>query len=82
MDGTVQTNAFIVELLLGVVVPWLMLLSSKGTDFSFMAAKGRDVKHLIGATDYIDFKALGYPGDPIIHGGRFKQLPMGYKAHK
>jgi hypothetical protein len=29
--------------------------------------------------DYIDFKALGYKGDPIIHGGRFKKLPMGYK---
>jgi hypothetical protein len=44
-----------------------------------MASKGRDVSHLIGKTDYIDFKALGYKGDPIIHGGRFKKLPMGYK---
>ena len=30
-------------------------------------------------TDYINFKSLGYEGDPIIHGGRFKKLPMGYK---
>ncbi len=27
LDGTAQTNAFIVEMLLGVIVPWLMLLS-------------------------------------------------------
>ena len=51
-----------------------------GTDFSFMVSKGRDVSHLIGTTDYIDFKALGYKGDPIITGGRFKKLPMGYKS--
>ncbi len=55
-------------------------IAQKGTDFSYMASKGRDVSHLIGKTDYIDFKGLGYKGDPIIHGGRFKKLPMGYKA--
>jgi len=55
-------------------------IAHKGTDFSFMASKGRDVGHLIGKTDYIDFKALGYKGDPIIYGGRFKKLPMGYKS--
>ena len=54
-------------------------IAHKGTDFSFMTSRGRDVSHLIDATDYIDFKALGYEGDPIIHGGRFKKLPMGYK---
>jgi hypothetical protein len=57
-------------------------IAHKGTDFSYMASKGRDVSHLVGTTDYIDFKALGYEGDPIIYGGRFKKLPMGYKAHK
>ncbi len=50
----------------------------KGTDFSYMKSKGRDVGHLIDKTDYINFKALGYKGDPIIYGGRFKKLPMGY----
>jgi hypothetical protein len=45
-----------------------------------MASKGRDVSDLVGTTDYIDFKALGYKGDPIIFGGRFKKLPMGFKA--
>jgi octaheme c-type cytochrome (tetrathionate reductase family) len=55
-------------------------IAHKGTDFSYMASKGRDVSHLIGTTDYIDFKALGYKGDPIIYGGRFKKLPMGYTA--
>jgi octaheme c-type cytochrome (tetrathionate reductase family) len=55
-------------------------IAHKGTDFSYMASKGRDVSDLIGSTDYIDFKALGYKGDPIVYGGRFKKLPMGYKA--
>ena len=55
-------------------------LAHKGTDFSYLESKGRDVKDLIGSTDYINFKALGYKGDPIIYGGRFKKLPMGYKA--
>ncbi len=53
-------------------------IAHKGTDFYYMKSKGRDVEHLINKTDYINFKALGYKGDPIIHGGRFKQLPMGY----
>jgi hypothetical protein len=57
-------------------------IAHKGTDFSFMAEKGRDVSHLVGTTDYIDFKALGYKGDPIIHGGRFKKMPMGYREKK
>ncbi len=57
-------------------------IAHKGTDFSYMASKGRDVSHLVGTTDYIDFKALGYKGDPIIHGGRFKKLPMGYEVHR
>jgi len=57
-------------------------IAQKGTDFSYMASKGRDVNHLIGKTDYIDFKGLGYKGDPIIHGGRFKKLPMGYKPQQ
>lgn len=52
-------------------------LAHKGTDFSFMAGQGRDVSDLVGTTDYIDFKALGYEGDPIVHGGRFKRLPLG-----
>lgn len=55
-------------------------IAHKGTDFSYMASKGRDVSHLIDTTDYIDFKALGYKGDPILTGGRFKKLPMGYRS--
>ncbi|MCP4691879.1 MAG: class III cytochrome C, partial [Desulfobacterales bacterium] len=57
-------------------------IARKGTDFSYMKSQGRDVGLLIGTTDYIDFKALGYKGDPILYGGRFKKLPMGYKADK
>ncbi len=51
-------------------------LAQRGTDFAWMQAQGRDVGRLIGQTDYLDFKALGYKGDPIVHGGRFKKLPL------
>jgi hypothetical protein len=37
-----------------------------------MKSRGRDVSDLIGQTDYIDFKALGYTTDPILYGKRFK----------
>ena len=53
-------------------------LVEQGTDFQLLEIMGRDVGNLIGTTDYIDFKKLGYKGDPIIHGGRFKKLPLGY----
>jgi hypothetical protein len=57
-------------------------IAHKGTDFSYMAERGRDVSDLVGTTDYIDFKALGYEGDPIISGGRFKKLPLGISIAK
>ena len=47
----------------------------KGIDFSDMASKERDVSHLIGMKVYIDFKALGFKGDPIIHGGISRSCP-------
>jgi hypothetical protein len=37
-------------------------------------------KSQVYATDWINFEALGYKGDPIIYGGRFKKLPLGWKA--
>jgi octaheme c-type cytochrome (tetrathionate reductase family) len=52
-------------------------LTRAGTDFPKMLAEGRDVAELVNATDYLDFKALGYEGDPILKGGRFKKLPLG-----
>ncbi len=55
-------------------------LVHKGIDFKTLAAKGRDVSELVGQTDYIDFKALGYAGDPIETGGRFTKLPLGLAA--
>jgi len=54
-------------------------LAARGTDFAKMMEKGRDVGHLTGKTDYLDVKAMGYKGDPVIFGGRFTKLPMGYK---
>ncbi|NCD26690.1 MAG: tetrathionate reductase family octaheme c-type cytochrome, partial [Deltaproteobacteria bacterium] len=52
-------------------------LTSAGTDFAKMLSQGRDVADLVGTTDYLDFKALGYKDDPILVGGRFKKLPLG-----
>lgn len=61
----------------------------EGADFQELASRGLDFKILHGKglmagggmrkkSGYIDFKKLGYKGDPIIHGGRFKQLPFGW----
>jgi octaheme c-type cytochrome (tetrathionate reductase family) len=55
-------------------------LVEKGADFELLKIKGRDVGSLIGVSDYINFKALGYKGDPITTGGRFKELPLWYGA--
>jgi len=51
-------------------------LSTKGVNFHELQKKGRDVGELIGKTNYLDFKALGYKGDPIKTGGRFQKLPL------
>jgi len=51
-------------------------LAHKGIDFRELVKEGYDAKHLTGKTDYIDFKALGYAGDPIEVGGRFEKLPL------
>ena len=56
-------------------------LSTSGTDFDSLFAKGEDVEALIGKSNYIDFIKLGYSGDPINTGGRFKKLVLG-KAHE
>jgi octaheme c-type cytochrome (tetrathionate reductase family) len=52
-------------------------LAHKGIDFRVMAGKGSDVQELTGQSNYIDFKALGYKGDPIETGGRFTKLLFG-----
>jgi octaheme c-type cytochrome (tetrathionate reductase family) len=54
-------------------------LATKGIDFKWLESRGRDAGDLIDTTDYINFKSLGYKGDPVIYGGRFKQLPLGWK---
>ncbi|MGB5987489.1 MAG: Ni/Fe-hydrogenase cytochrome b subunit [Desulfobacterales bacterium] len=48
----------------------------KGINFERLAQAGMDVADLIGTTNYIDYKALGYPGDPIEHSGRFDKLML------
>ncbi len=54
-------------------------LATRGVDFRKLMEAGRDVGKLIGKTDYLDFKALGYKGDPVESGGRFKTLPLAKK---
>jgi hypothetical protein len=51
-------------------------LSRKGIDFKELYEKGYEVENLVNITDYINFKKLGYRGDPILYGGRFKKLPL------
>jgi octaheme c-type cytochrome (tetrathionate reductase family) len=49
-------------------------LATAGIDFQYLLKMGRDVGDLIGQSNYVDFKALGYKGDPIEVGGRFQEL--------
>ena len=51
-------------------------LVSKGVDFNKMLEEKVPVQELVGKSDYIDFKSLGYRGDPIETGGRFTRLPL------
>ncbi len=51
-------------------------LATKGIDFKVLLKEGKDVGELVGKSNYIDFKALGYAGDPVEAGGRFKSLPL------
>jgi hypothetical protein len=57
-------------------------LAEKGADSQQLRLKGRDVGSRIGAADDIDFKKLGHKDGPILSGGRFKTLPLGYGATK
>lgn len=54
-------------------------LSRRGMDFSQMSRLGSEVQDPTGKGNYIDFKALGYKGDPIETGGRFGKLLFGIK---
>ncbi|HNY26240.1 MAG TPA: tetrathionate reductase family octaheme c-type cytochrome [Candidatus Sumerlaeota bacterium] len=62
---------------------------SKSLDYKALANKGFDLKKNLGleggnaadynsGENYINFQKLGYEGDPIEVGGRFKILPLGY----
>jgi hypothetical protein len=52
-------------------------LAHKSTDFSYLQPDSARIEQLQHSSDYLNFKALGYPGDPILYGGRFKQAPLG-----
>jgi len=51
-------------------------LATSGIDFHKLSKAGRDVSELIDKSNYLDFKALGYKGDPIETRGRFQKLPI------
>jgi hypothetical protein len=57
-------------------------LCRKGIDFEDLLAQGRDVGSLIGQTDYLDFRSLGYRGDPILYGSRFQKLPLSHQRRE
>jgi len=56
----------------------------QGINFERLAEAGMDVGDLVGITNYIDYQALGYPGDPIETSGRFDKLMLtvGRKTQK
>ncbi len=55
-------------------------LAFSNIDFKFLHTREPDTQKRVQSTDYIDFKQLGYKGDPITFGGRFKQLPLGWHS--
>ena len=57
-------------------------LSHRGLEFQKNYYQNPAILRVIDTTDYLNFKKLGYKGDPIIYGGRFKKLPLGLKAEK
>ena len=40
LDGSIQSRSFIVEMLFGVIIPWVMLLSSGGALVATLALHG------------------------------------------
>lgn len=50
-------------------------IANEETDFSYVPEEQVDKNFQKEILEYIDFKKLGYKGDPIVHGGRFKKLP-------
>jgi hypothetical protein len=57
-------------------------LALQGIDFKLLHGKGPEARQWAETTYYIGFEKLGYKGDPIIFGGRFKQLPLGLRFVK
>lgn len=54
-------------------------LAFQGVDLKFLHGKRGNAKKWLESTNYINFEKLGYKGDPIVFGGRFKQLPLGWR---
>ena len=54
-------------------------LAFQGVDLKFLHSKRGNARKWLEGTNYINFEKLGYKGDPIVFGGRFKQLPLGWR---
>ena len=52
-------------------------LAQHVADLTSLQGKIPGIEALQQQSDYIDFKALGYRGDPVIYGGRTTTLPLG-----
>lgn len=59
-----------------------LALAREGGKFEILVNKGLPVKNLVGLTDYINFRKLGYAGDPIKVGGRFQELKIELQKEK
>ena len=62
-------------------------LDDREVDFAALCRQGIDLEQVLGAdwrqsshtAHSIDFRKLGYRGDPILYGSRFQQLPLRYQ---
>ena len=54
-------------------------LAFQGVDLKFLHSKRGTAKEWLETSNYINFEKLGYKGDPVLFGGRFKQLPLGWR---
>ena len=73
LDGTYQTNSFIVEMLLGVIVPWLMLISTKVRQSRTGVFTAATMIVFGVALNRINVFIVGYTS-PVTEGGYFPSI--------
>jgi Ni/Fe-hydrogenase subunit HybB-like protein len=73
LDGTYQTNSFIVEMLFGVIVPWLMLISTKVRQSRFGVFTAATLIVFGVALNRINVFIVGYTS-PVSENGYFPSV--------